>query len=116
MALTDAALVLAANAVDVAVTHMQLHSGAPGAAGTSNVTTAARVAVNGAVDGDGDITWTNAAFTGVAANGPCTHISLWSASTGGTCYGTGALSGGDTTANAAGEFTVTSWTETSTAS
>lgn len=35
MALSDAALVLAANAVDGAITHMGLHSGAPGAAGTS---------------------------------------------------------------------------------
>ena len=51
MALNDAALVLAANAVDGAITHMQLHSGARGAAGTSNVTSAARVAVNGTVDG-----------------------------------------------------------------
>lgn len=114
--LNDAALVLAANAVDTAITHMQLHSGAPGAAGTANVTTALRVAVNGTVDADGDITWSNVAFTGVVANGAATHISLWSAATGGTCYGTGALSGGDATANAAGEFTVVSWTETSSAS
>lgn len=115
MALNDAALVLAANAVDAAITHMQLHSGAPGAAGTSNVTSAARQAVNGTVDGDGDITWTNIAFTGVAASGSVTHVSYWSALTSGTFYGSAALSG-DSTANAAGEYTVTSVTETSTAS
>ena len=50
MALNDAALVLAANAVDTAITHMQLHSGAPGAAGTTNVTSAARQPVNGSLD------------------------------------------------------------------
>ena len=115
MALSDAALVLAANAVDGAITHMQLHSGAPGAAGTSNVTTAARVAVNGTVDGDGDITWSTVAFTGVAASGAVTHVSYWSAATGGTFYGSAALTG-DLTANAAGEYTVTSVTESSTAS
>ncbi len=108
MALNDAALVLAANAVDTAITHMQLHSGARGAAGTTNVTSAARVAVNGTVDGD-------VAFTGVAASGAVAEVSYWSASSGGTYYGGAALSG-DTTANAAGEYTVTSVTETSTAS
>ena len=115
MALNDAALVVAANAVDTAITHMQLHSGAPGASGTSNVTSAARVAVNGTVDGDGDITWSNIAFTGVAASGAVQYVSYWSASSGGTFYGSSALTG-DTTANAAGEYTVTSVTETSTAS
>lgn len=114
MALNDAALVLAANAVDGAITHMQLHSGARGAAGTSNVTSAARVAVNGTVDGDGDITWTNVAFTGVAASGAVAEVSYWSALTGGTYYG-GATLTGDATANAAGAYTVTSVTETSSA-
>ncbi len=114
MALSDAALVLAANAVDGAVTHMQLHSGAPGAAGTTNAV-GARVAVNGAVDADGDITWSNVAFTGLTANHAVAHVSYWSAATGGTFYGSAALSG-DTAANAAGEYTVTSVTETSTAS
>ncbi len=114
MALNDAALVIAANAVDTAITHMQLHSGAPGGAGTSNVTTAARQAVNGTVDADGDISWASIAFTGVAANGSVTHVSYWSALTSGTYYGSSALTG-DTTANSAGEYTVTSVTETSTA-
>lgn len=114
MALNDAALVLAANAVDTAITHFQLHSSAPGAAGTT-APVGTRVAVNGTVDGDGDITWTNTAFTGLAANQAVSHVSYWSASTGGTFYGSAALSG-DLAANAAGEYTVTSVTETSTAS
>jgi hypothetical protein len=114
MALNDAALVLAANAVDGAITHMQLHSSAPGAAGTTGAL-GSRVAVNGTVDADGDITWTNVAFTGLGANQAVSHVSYWSASTAGTYYGSAALTG-DTTANAAGEYTVTSVTETSTAS
>ncbi len=115
MALNDAALVIAANAVDTAITHMQLHSGAPGAAGTTNVTSAARVAVNGTVDGDGDISWSNVTFTGGAAGGTVSHVSYWSASTAGTFYGSAAVSG-DTTFNSAGEFTLTSVTESNTAS
>ena len=74
MALADSALVIGSNAIDTAITHMQLHSGARGASGTTNVTTAARVAVNGTVDGDGDISWSNVAFTGVAANGPAGRL------------------------------------------
>jgi len=114
MALSDAALVTAANAVDVAITHMQLHSGARGAAGTTN-TIGTRVAVNGTVDGDGDISWTNVFFTGLTANQTVAEVSYWTASTGGTYYG-GATLTGDATANSAGEYTLTSVTETSTAS
>lgn len=114
MALNDAALVVAANAVDGAITHMQLHSGARGAAGTTNAV-GSRVAVNGTVDADGDITWTNVAFTGLSANQAVAEVSYWSAASGGTYYGGAALTG-DTAANSAGEYTVTSVTETSTAS
>jgi hypothetical protein len=110
----DAGLVVAANALDTAITHMQLHSGARGAAGTSNVI-GSRVAVNGTVDGDGDITWSNVAFTGLGASQAVAEVSYWSASSGGTYYGGAALTG-DTTANAAGEYTVTSVVEMSTAS
>jgi hypothetical protein len=120
MALNDAALVLAANAVDAAITHFQLHSSAPGAAGTTGAL-GTRVAVNGTVDGDGDITWSNTAFTGLTANQAVSHVSYWngagtgSPATGGTYYGSAALTG-DATANSAGEYTVTTVTETSSAS
>lgn len=113
MALNDAALVLAANAIEGAITHMQLHSADPGATGLNAV--GSRVAVNGTVDGDGDITWSNVAFTGLTANQAVSHVGYWSAATAGTFYGAAALSG-DLAANAAGEYTVTSVTETSTAS
>jgi len=112
--LNDAALVVAANAVDGVISHMQLHSGARGASGTSNVI-GTRVAVNGTVDGDGDITWTNVAFTGLGANQAVAEVSYWSASSGGTYYG-GASITGDANANAAGEYTLTSVAENSTAS
>ena len=113
MALNDAALVLAANAVDVAVTHFQLYSAATNAGGTTNAV-GTRVAVNGTVDGDGDITWSNTAFTGLPANQTVHSVGYWTASTGGTFLGVSVLSG-DTAANAAGAYTVTTVTETSTA-
>lgn len=112
MSLNDASIVIAANAVDTAITHMSLHT--TGAVSSSaNESTAARVAVNGTVDGDGDITWSNVAFTGGAASGPVVRVGYWSASTSGTYYG-GCLLTGDATFNAAGEYTVTSVVETGT--
>ena len=109
MALNNAALVVAANALQGVLGAMQLHCGDPGVAGTSNVTTAARQPV----------TWSPPAssgnfglaspvnFTGVAANGATTFVSLWSqVAAGGTWYGNFALTG-DQTANAAGQYTVT---------
>lgn len=114
MALNDAALVVAANAVDTAITHMQLYSAATNAGGTTNAV-GSRVAVNGTVDSDGDISWSSVAFTGLSASQAVHSVGYWSASSGGTFYGVTVLSG-DAAANAAGEYTVTSVTETSTAS
>lgn len=107
MALSDAAMVVAANALRSAMTHAQLHTADPGAAGTSNLTTAARQAVTwGAATGNGDFDLSVASnFTGGAASGPCTWVSLWSAVAAGTFYGRYALTG-DQTFNAAGEYTL----------
>lgn len=110
--LNDAALTVAGTAVKNAITHLSLHSANPGTTGTNQV--GARVAATGAVDSDGDITWSSVAFTGLPANGPVTHVGYWSAATGGTFYGASALTG-DTTANAAGQYTVATLTETNTA-
>jgi len=111
--LNDAALVIAAGAVDTAITHMQLHStNVGGSWGSGSV--GSRVAVNGSVDADGDISWTNVAFTGLTANQAIGGVSYWSASSGGTNYG-GSATSGDATANSAGEYTLTSVTENSTA-
>lgn len=112
--LTDAAVVIGSNAIDTAITHMQANSGtAPGGSGTTGAI-GSRVAVNGTVDADGDITWTNVAFTGLAANAPVGSVTYWSAGTGGTYLGF-SVTVGDTTANSAGEFTVVSVTENTTA-
>jgi hypothetical protein len=118
MALNDAALVVAANALDAAITHVQIHAGDPGAAGTSNLAggSPARQAVTLGVDGDGDITLTTpVTFTGITASSATTFISVWSALTAGTHYGNFALTG-DQTANAAGEYELTALTLTGTAS
>lgn len=112
--LNDAAVVIGSNAVDAAITHMQLHSTNVGGSWGSNAL-GSRVAVNGTVDGDGDITWTNVAFTGLGANQAIGGVSYWSASSGGTNYG-GSATSGDATANSAGEYTLTSVTENTTAS
>ena len=109
--LNDAALVIAANAIDAAIDGMRLHSGARGAAGTTNQV-GSLAAIEGTVDADGDITWANVPFTGLAADQAVAEISLWA---GATYMGGGALTTGDTTANAAGEYTVVEWVETSSA-
>lgn len=110
MALNDAGLVIAGNAVDAVITHMQYHSGAPGSAGTANAV-GARVAVNGTVDTDGDITWTGVAFTGLGASTPAWGVTYWTQLTAGSCLGQNQRAGGDAAANAAGEYTFTSITE-----
>ena len=112
--LNDTALVIAANAVDTAITHMQLYSAATNAAGTTNAV-GTRVAANGTVDGDGDITWSDVAFTGLSASQAVHSVGYWSASTSGTFYGVSVLSG-DAAANAAGEYSVTTISEASSAS
>lgn len=111
MPLTNAAMVIGANAIRAAATHAQLHSADPGVNGTANVTTAGRQAVtwtaaSGAGDFDVDGTLS---FTGGAAGGAVTHVTLWSASSGGTHLGTFAVTG-DATFNAAGEYTITEGT------
>lgn len=115
MALNDAGLVLAANAVDTGITHMQIHSADPGSDGVG-FELGSRIAVNGTVDSDGDISWTNVAGTGLGASATVWGVSYWSASSSGTCYGTRPRASGDTTANSAGEYTFTSITEDGTAS
>ncbi|WP_426243660.1 hypothetical protein [Nocardioides sp. LHG3406-4] len=109
----DAGTVIAANALDTAITHIQAHSGARGAAGTSNVI-GSRVAVNGTVDADGDIIWV-VPFTGLGATVSVAEFSYWTASAAGTCVGGSVRTTGDATSNAAGEYTATI-VETSTAS
>jgi hypothetical protein len=113
MALNDPALIVGATAIKNAITHMQLHSTVVGGTWSTNAV-GSRVAVTGAVDADGDITWGPVNFTGLPALQPVLAVSYWSASTAGTNYGGAALVG-DLTANSAGDYTITFVSENSTA-
>lgn len=114
--LNDTLLNIGSTAMQAAATHAGLFTAEPNAAGTTNVATSGRQAITWTTAANGDMIVTaDAAFTGGAASGPCTHVGLWSASTSGTFYGYFALTG-DVTFNAAGEYTLTSLTITGTAS
>jgi hypothetical protein len=100
MALTQARVHAAIDAAVATTTHAQLHTGDPGGAGTSNVAAGVdRVAVSfpGASAGE---TEDQVTFAIPGAGGPYTHISLWTASTGGTYTGSGALSPAESFAGA----------------
>lgn len=116
--LNSAALVVGSNAIDSAITHMQLYSGSTDTAGTLNAV-GTRVAITagmGVVGGTGNIVWTGIPmFTGLAANQAIARVGYFNALTGGTFYGSTALTG-DATANAAGEYTVTQVAENASAS
>lgn len=108
--LNDAALTTGATAIKNEITHLQLHSTNVGGAWASGAI-GSRVAVTGAVDSDGDITWTNVQVTGLTANAPVGGVSYWTAATGGSNRGGAALTGA---ADGSGSYTITSVTETST--
>jgi hypothetical protein len=107
--LTDAAMVIGAAAIKAAITHLQLHTAAPGGSGTSNVATSARLAVTwGSTTGAGDWDLASALdFTGGAASGPIHSVTGWSASSGGTFLGVWLMTG-DTAFNATGKYRLTS--------
>lgn len=110
MPISNAGMVIAANALRGAITHLQLHSADPGVNGTSNVTTAARKPVAwSAATADGDFGLSaSIPFNGVASNGAVTWVSGWNQlAAGGTFLGRWQLTG-DQTANAAGDYTLTS--------
>lgn len=114
MPLTDGTLNLMGTYLTTIATHISLHSADPGTTGANSVGT--RVAASWSVDADGDLTLSSsAAFTGLTANQTVTHVGLWSASSGGTFRGGFSLSG-DTSANSAGEYTVTGLTINGTSS
>ncbi len=70
-----------------AVTHVQLHTGDPGAAGTSNVAVGVAWAALTVPGASGPTVTATATFTIPGAGGPYTHVSLWSVSTGNTWCG-----------------------------
>jgi hypothetical protein len=96
--------------------YVQLHTGDPGAAGTSNVATETdrtavtfgNAAATGAISNTADVEWTN-----VAATETITHVSFWTASSGGTFLGSddlassAALTAGDTLRIPTGDLDLT---------
>ncbi len=108
-----------ATSYSVATPYIQLHTGAPGSAGTANVATESTrksvsfaAASSGAVSNDVAVSWTS-----VAGTEDFTHWSLWTASSGGTFLWSGtmtanAITAGDTFTIAIGDvdldFTIAS--------
>lgn len=116
MALNTAALNEAADGVTAVLAFASIHTAAPDATGSNEVTGGGYArqpvtwdpAAGGIATADGTLS-----FSG-PANEDATHLGVWSLATGGTFYGSDALSG-DVTFNAAGEYEVTSLTVTATA-
>jgi len=91
MAFTQARVHAAIDAAVGTVTHVQLHTGDPGGSGTSAVASGVdRVAIDLPAASGGQ-TEETVTFTIPGAGGPYTHVSLWTASTGGTYCGSGVL-------------------------
>lgn len=87
-------------------TWIQLHTGLPGAAGTSNVATeTTREQATWGSPSGGSASNTNAlTWSAVAASETYTHYTAWSASTGGTFSHSGAITASGVTAG--NDFTV----------
>ncbi len=110
MALNNAALDVAGEAIASAITHISLHTGDPGAAGSANVIAGGRFAANlDSADGDLSLAAPVAA-TGLTPAATVAFIGFWSAATAGTYYGSAPRSTGDAAVNASGEYTVESIT------
>lgn len=83
------------------VTHAQLHTGAPGAAGTANVAAGvARCALTGIGGASGGTDVATGAWTIPGAGGPFTDFSLWTDVTAGTFVADGELDPDETFAGA----------------
>lgn len=100
MALTVARMNAAIDAALATSTYAQLHTGDPGADGTSNVAAGiSRVAVAFPAS-SAKSTSDDASFTIPGAGGPFTHVSLWTEVSNGTYNGMGACSTQETFAGA----------------
>jgi hypothetical protein len=93
------------------ITHISLHTGAPGATGADNEVSGgspayARVAITWNDSTTGNLDSSNQPVFNVPASTTVSHWAGWSASTGGTAYVTGALSAPETFA-AQGTYTLT---------
>lgn len=102
-----------ATAFSVTTAYVKLHTGDPGAAGTSNAATETTrksasfaAAANGAIASDADLTWTN-----IAGSEDATHFSAWDNATTGNFLFSGTITGnpytaGDTYTIASGALNV----------
>jgi hypothetical protein len=91
-----------------AAPYLALHSADPGPDGLDE-TSAVRVPADWPAPVNGDLLVLDKAFHGGAANGPISHVGLWSAPVGGLFYGSGELSG-DLRFNAIGAYHIASLT------
>lgn len=100
MALVTARINAAVDSAVATSTHVQLHTGAPGGSGTSNVAAGvSRAALTWGTTSGGVKTGT-ATWTIPGAGGPYTDASLWDAATAGTYYGSASLAPQETFAGA----------------
>ncbi len=111
--LSNAAMVIAADALSPVIAKARLHNDDPGD-GTANLTTADSQSVTfGSATGFGDFSLTTpAVFTGLAAYAAATWVSLWDTAEDTWCGN--AQLGGDQAANAAGQYTLADLTFTGT--
>jgi len=114
MPLSPAALGIGGTALAAQTHYVQLHSALP----TNGVgsETGARTACTVASDASGNLTLSSpVAFSGLTASGAVKYVSAWSASSGGTYLGQWTLTG-DQAANAAGQYTLDTLSNTVSAS
>jgi len=90
---------------------VQLHSGDPGAAGTSNALGSKVASTFAAASGGARALSAQVDFTGLTASQSVTHFSVWKNDTADVFEGSGQITTGDTAANSAGEFSLTTDTE-----
>lgn len=105
MPLNTTILNIGNQAMQDAITHVSIHTDA--ADSNANESSAARQPIVWQAAANGDMVATaDVAFTGGAASGPALRVGFWSANIGGTYFGSLELTG-DTSFNAAGEYTLT---------
>ena len=114
MPLSPAALGVGGAAIAADIKFVQLHSAAPTNGVGSEI--GSRTACTEASDASGNLSLSAPVnFTGLTASGAVKYVSTWSASSGGTFMGQYALTG-DQAANAAGQYTLDSLSDTVSAS
>lgn len=108
MPLNTNGLNTAAAAIKSTYLYAQTHYEDPGAADTANVNAGARISIPWADPVSGNLNLSGPLnFTGIAANNDVKYITIWTATSSGSCGGSFATSG-DQSANSVGEYSVSS--------